>query len=131
MLVWFAIASQWSHRTAWWVPNLVASAFYGDASLNLKAGGYTIVGIAMIFFAYGLLGLFFGLFMSDGQLSLRLIIVAVIGALAIHYVMLRVFWKIANPVAHLYAPDTQILIAHLLFACALLRFPRALAYVKR
>lgn len=131
MLIWFAIASQWSRRSVWWVPNLVASAFYGEASLNVKAGGYTIVGIAMILFAYGLLGLLFGLFMNDGRLSLRLIGVAMIGAVAIHYVMLRVFWKIANPMAHLYAPDTQILIAHLLFACALLRFPRALAYVKR
>jgi hypothetical protein len=131
MLIWFAIASQWSRRTAWWVPNLVASAFYGDASLNTKAGGYTIVGIAMILFAYGLLGLLFGLFVNDRQLSLRLICFAMAGAVAIHYIMLRVFWRMANPVAHLYAPDTQILIAHLLFACALLRFPRALAYVNR
>jgi hypothetical protein len=131
ILIWFAIASKLTHRTSSWVPNLVAAAFYGDASVNTKAAGYTIVGIAMIVFAYGAMGMLFGLVVKERRASLRLLCYSVVAALAIHYLMLRVFWKGANPVAHLYAPDTQILIAHIVFGFVLVRYPRVLGYVSR
>jgi hypothetical protein len=131
MVMWFAIASLWSKRTVWWVPNLVASVFYGETSLTYKAGGYTVVGIAMVLFTYGLIGLLFGTFVKEYPANLRLLCFGIVTGLAVHYLMLRVFWKAANPMAHLYAPDAQILIAHILFGCLLARYPRGLRYISR
>jgi hypothetical protein len=124
MLAWFAIASLWSRRTVWWIPNLTASVFYGERSLSAKAGGYSIVGIAMILFAYGVVGLLFGMLVKEQPASLRLMCFGVVTALGVHYLIQWAFWKGANPVAHMYAPDSQILLAHILFGCVLARYAR-------
>lgn len=131
MLVWFAIASTGSNRSIWWVPNLVASAVYGEGSLTNKPGLHTIVGVAMLLFGYGLVGLAFGVSIKEQPGSWRLLFSGVVVGLGVHFLMLRFFWKAANPVAYMYAPDTQILVAHLLFGCFLARFPRTLRYINR
>jgi hypothetical protein len=126
MLIWLAIASVWSRRSVWWIPNLVASAFYGDVSMRYGSGFYTIVGLAMIVFLYGLVGLFFGLFLREHPGGFRLFCFALLVALAVNWALLRWFWRGANPIAHLYAPDTQILLGNWLYGCFLARYPATL-----
>jgi hypothetical protein len=131
MLAWLAITSLWSRKTIWWVPNLVASVHYGERSLRFGAGVYTVVGIAMILFLYGTVGLFFGIALKDRPGGFRVLCFALVVALVVYYTVLRWFWKAANPMAHMYAPDTQILMAHLIFGLFLARYPNAIREEKR
>ena len=59
----------------------------------------------MILFAYGVVGLLFGMLVKEQPASLRLMCFGVVTALAVHYLFQWAFWRGANPIAHMYAPD--------------------------
>jgi hypothetical protein len=122
MLIWLAFGSMWSRHSAWWVPNLVAAAVYGSSSLRDSIGIYTAVGTAMVLVLYGALGILFGELLGRREGGFRLLCFSLIVSLAVNWCL----WKSANPLAHLYAPDGQILLGHLLFGCFLAGYPRAL-----
>jgi hypothetical protein len=124
MLIWLAVGSLWTRHSPWWIPNLVAAAVYGENSLREGIGIYTAVGTAMVLFLYGLIGLVFGEVLCDRRGGFRLFCLSLIVALSVYWAVLRWFWRMANPVAHLYAPDGQILFVHLVFGCFLAAYPR-------
>jgi hypothetical protein len=126
MLVWLAAGSVWTRHSIWWVPNLVASVIYGPGSLRDGAGVYTAVGAAMVLTLYGLVGVVFGEFLGARPGGFRLFCFSLIIAMAVDWAVLHWFWNGANPVGHLYAPEGQILMGHLLFGCFLARYPARL-----
>jgi hypothetical protein len=78
----------------------------------------------MVFAAYGLVGLCFGEALGDQRGGFRLFCLSLIVAMTVYWAALRWFWKLANPIGHTYAPDTQIFLVHLLFGCFLASYPR-------
>jgi len=124
MLSWLGMASLFFHRSVWWVPNLFAGVFYGEASLRYSFGRYTMAGISLDLFLYGIIGAGFGLFWRDRPGGLRILGFALLISVSAYYVLIRVAWKSLSPAATLYGPDRQILIGHLLYALVLSRFPR-------
>jgi hypothetical protein len=126
MLIWLAVGSLLRRHSVWFLPNLVAASFYGPSSLRDSAGIYTAVGAAMVLALYGLVGIAFGELLGRREGGFRLFCFSLIVALTIYWGVLRWFWRGMNPVAHLYAPDGQILLGHLLFGCFLAGYPRRL-----
>jgi len=126
MLIWLGIGSVWTRHSVWWVPNLVASAVYGAGSLRGAVGFHTVVGVAMVLALYGMVGVLFGEILGSGAGGFRLFCFSLIVALTVYWGVLRWFWNMANPVGHLYAPDGQILLGHILFGCFLSRYPTRL-----
>ena len=124
MLGWLAAASLWYRRTIWWVPNLVASLFFGGASLRTGFGRPTLAGIALSLFVYGALGSIFGLIWRGHRGSALALWAGLALALAAYYLLFRLLWKSASPIAGEYTPDRQILIGHILYGLVLSRFPR-------
>jgi hypothetical protein len=126
MLVWLAAGSVWTRHSVWWVPNLVASVAYGPSSLREAIGVYTAVGSAMVLALYGLVGVLFGELLAAREGGFRLFCFSLIVAMTVNWCVLRWFWNGANPVGHLYAPDGQILMGHILFGCFLAGYPARL-----
>jgi hypothetical protein len=131
MLIWLAIGSLWTRHSMWWIPNLVASAVYGEASLREALGVYTAVGAAMVLFLYGLVGVAFGEVLGDRAGGFRLFCFSLVVALSVYWALLRWFWRGANPLGHLYAPDGQLLFVHLIFGCFLAAYPRTFRSLSR
>jgi hypothetical protein len=129
MLIWLGIGSVWTRHSLWWIPNLVAAAVYGQTSLRNGPGVYTAVGAAMVFAAYGLIGVCYGEVLGERRGGLRLFCLSLIVALTVYWAALRWFWQVANPIGHFYAPERQIFVVHLLFGCFLASYPRVLRSV--
>jgi hypothetical protein len=113
MLLWLAIGSFWTRHSLWWIPNLIAASVYGSASLRNGAGVYTAVGVAMVLGLYGLIGLVFAEILGERGSGFRFFCLSLIVALTAYWAVLRWFWRLANPLGHLYAPDGQLLFVHL------------------
>lgn len=131
MLIWLGIGSVWLRHSIWWIPNLVASVLYGSGSLREAAGIYTAVGAAMVLALYGGVGMLFGELLGSREGGFRLFCFSLIVALSLYWGMLRWFWNGANPLAHVYAPDGQILFGHILFGCFLAGYPRRFRHLGR
>jgi hypothetical protein len=104
----------------------VAAAFYGQGSVRNGPGIYSAAGIATVLVAYGLAGVVFAEFQGTRGGGFRVLCLALIGALAIHWGEQRWFWDAANPVCGVYAPIGQILFAHILFGFVLSGYARVL-----
>jgi len=131
MLIWLAAGSVWTRHSVWWVPNLVASAVYGPGSLRDAVGIYTAVGAAMVLAIYGLVGLVFGELLGQREGGFQLFCFSLIVGLTVYWAASRWFWNGANPVGHVYAPDGQIFLGHILFGCFLSGYPKGLRGVLR
>jgi hypothetical protein len=127
MLLWLAASSVWSRRSIWWMPNLAATTFYGEAALRSGFGRYTMAGIALALVLYGVLGILFGLAVREHPWSLRLAGLGAVVGIAAYVVLVRMLWKSTVPLANLYSPDRQLLIGHFLYGLVLARFPGNLA----
>ena len=124
LLLWMALASRFFGKSFWWTPNLLASAFYGDASLRYGFGRYTFAGAALVLFVYGCLGILFGMAWKDRSGGSPVVLASVLMAVLAYYVLLKGVWWKLSPSAAIYAPDRQIFIGHILFGFLLARFPR-------
>jgi hypothetical protein len=131
MLIWLGIGAASTRHSVWWVPNLVASALYGPSSLREAIGIYTAVGAAMVLALYGAVGVLFGELLGSREGGFRLFCFSLIVALSVYWSVLRWFWNLANPLGHMYAPDGQILLGHLLFGCFLAGYPGRLRGLSR
>lgn len=127
MLAWLAVVSLWYRGSIWWIPNLLASVFYGETSIRYGFAKYTAAGIALDLFVYGLIGSVFGLTWRDQRGGARLLWTGVAVAVAAWFLLFRILWKGMVPVAHIYAPDRQLLIANLIYGFMLTRFPKRAA----
>lgn len=122
MLGWLAAASLWSRRTIWWVPNLIASVFFREASLRYGFGKPSLAGLALVLFSYGAIGTLFGLIWREQQGAGRALLTALAVSLAAYFLLFRVLWKAFDPLASPYTPDRQILIGHFIYGLVLSRY---------
>ena len=121
-----SLAARFFGKSLWWSSNLIASAFYGDASLKFGFAKYTIVGAALIFFVYGTVGILFGLLWRDRSPGAGAIATSLIIATMAYYLLFKTAWQHYTPEGAIYAPDRQIFLGHALFGLFLARYPRYL-----
>jgi hypothetical protein len=120
---WLILAGSWIRRSAWSVPNLFATTFYGP---DAYANGFfrsSFAGLGLIVVLYGGLGVLWGLIWQERQpVFLRLVGAAT--GLAVYILFFDFIWPHANPVVALYAPNRQLQLAHVLWGIVLANSPR-------
>jgi ribose/xylose/arabinose/galactoside ABC-type transport system permease subunit len=131
MLVWLSLGSAWAGHSVWWFLNLVAAVLYGSRSLHEGAGSYTALGAAIVILAYGVIGIVYAQILGERSGGFRQFCFSLIIALIVYWSLLRWFWQLANPAAHPYVNNGQILLGHLLFGCFLAGYPGMLRGLMR
>ena len=122
MLICFFAAALLSGGGLWSMPNLFATAFYGE---NAWQNGFfrdTWSGIALLVVLYGSIGVLWGCFWKDNRKPLLSFYGALAG-LAVYYLFFNVVWVHVNPTIPLYAPIRQMQVAHVLWGAALSKSP--------
>lgn len=122
MFACFFVAAYWDSSGLWSVPNLFATAFYGDYAYQGDFRRSTWAGVALIVVIYGLLGLLWGCFWKENRKPLLSFYGALTG-LAVYFIFFHFIWTRVNPLLPLYAPVRQLEIAHILWGAALARSP--------
>lgn len=122
MIAWLMLASRTSGRSAWMVPNLFATLFYGTEAYRNEYLRSSWAGLALIVFIYGCAGALWGLAVRESRPRFLAATGAVTG-LAVFYVFFRIVWLHAAPLLTLYAPDRQLEFGHILWGLALARSP--------
>src|SRR6059036_69653 len=64
MIVWLALLSLLQGRSAWSIPNLLASTFYGEAAMRHGFRWATLSGVALHVIVSALAGVLFGMAVS-------------------------------------------------------------------
>jgi len=118
----FFLAAFWNGRGIWSVPNLFSTVFYGDDSYQDEFLRTTWAGIALIVVVYGLLGAVWGVYWKERRRSLMSFYGALAGLLT-YYFFFNFVWTHVDPSIPLYAPVTQLQVAHILWGIALARSP--------
>jgi hypothetical protein len=122
MLVWLMIGSSWERHSAWLVPNLLSTTFYGSDAYTGRFTHTSWVGLALIVAIYGTLGAVWGIVWPAERKAWRRIAGMLFGLLA--YVLLFDYvWKHVNPLVTLYAPERQLQAGHILWGLTLARTP--------
>ena len=124
LLTWMSLQARFFGKSLWWVPNLLASIFYGESSIKNGFGRYTMAGFAALLLLYALLGVLFGLLWRDRPKGSRLLLAGWgVGILA-YYGVIRWTLPEFSPIGALYVPNHQFLFAHLIFGTLLARYTR-------
>lgn len=127
MLACVMIGSAWDHRSIWSVPNLFATTFFGgDVYLN-QLVRTSWCGLALIIAIYGFLGMIWGLIwgkLCGDKRRRALPLYGAIAGLLVYLFFNDLFWKYANPLFTVYAPDRQLELGHLLWGLLLARSPK-------
>lgn len=100
-------------RDAWWsYPNLLGATFYGSRVLRSGPGWATASGIALQLVLAGSAGALFATTFGKTPAGLRAVLGVAWGAL-LFYVS-REMYRLVAPLVALYAPDTSMLLGHML-----------------
>jgi hypothetical protein len=120
MLLFLMLGSVWTGRSVWKVPNLFATAFAGPDAYRNQYTRTTLGGIALIVVIYGLLGVCWGLLAGDRQPK-WLTFAALAAGFLVYEIFFGIIWNQTRPLITLYAPDRQLMAAHLVWGLLLAR----------
>ena len=126
MLGWLALVSLSQGRSAWSMPNLLASTFYGEAALRRGFRWATLSGVALHVTMSASLGLLFGLAVSGVPSRPRVMLLGIGAGIAWYFLSLGIFWKHVNPMVPLYGGGSGWFTAHVGLGIFLGSFPRYL-----
>ena len=126
MFGWLTAASILDGRPVWAVYNLLGSVFYGQEVLRRGFNRVTLAGLALHFFAAGLIGLFFGVAMGGSASRRRVALSGILTGIVWYYFSERLFWRKLGALAMLYSPPVLLLPGYLVFGLVLAWFPRRL-----
>jgi hypothetical protein len=128
MLVWLGVSSVWQQRSFWAPENLMATAFDRNSNLAPIFTWATCTGLALYVLLYSALGATFSSFVRDRVPARRVMLLAVIFAIAWYYFSFRGIFKMMLPLVALLHVEHAMLVGHLLYGTMLGRYP---AYVHR
>lgn len=129
MLAWLGISAVYQHRSFWTAENLMASAFYGGAAIRDGFSVMTFSGLALYLLLYSLLGAVFAALLRDRVPPGRLLLLAIVFAVAWYYLAFRVLWKTAIPLVSLLHAERPTLFGHLVYGTILGRYSATLQRV--
>jgi len=122
MLMWFAAASALTRRSVWLIPNLFATLLFGGSAYHDRYVNTSLAGAGFIVLAYGLLGLIWGMIWKENRKPGLVVFGAVAGFVA-YYLVSRFLWERLSPPFSVYAPERELMIAHILWGMALAKSP--------
>jgi hypothetical protein len=128
MLAWLGVSSLWQQRSFWAPENLMATAFDRNSTLAPVFTWATCAGLALYVLIYSALGAAFASAVRDRAPRTRVMLLAVIFAIAWYYFSFRWIFKLALPLVALLHVERPTLVGHLLYGTMLGRYP---AYVHR
>ena len=123
LFLWLAATAVFYRHTAWWVPNLYASTFFGDAALRENFNKYTWTGIAFFLAQFAACGALFGVVARQDRDRLRAVVLGLIASVGWYYLTFHGLWKTVSPLMLVYSPDRPIFAGHQLFGFWLGRTP--------
>jgi hypothetical protein len=123
MLVWLGVSSLWQQRSFWTPENLMATAFDRNSTLAPVFAWATCAGLALYVVIYSLLGAAFAVGVRDRVPRNRVMLLAVIFALAWYYVSFRWIFRLALPLVAMLHVEHPTLVGHLLYGTILGRYP--------
>ena len=126
MLGWLALVSVLQGRSAWSMPNLLASTFYGQAALRRGFRWSTLSGVALHVTMSASVGLLFGLAVSGVASRPRVMLLGLGAGVAWYFLSLGLLWTHINPIVPLYGGGSGWFTAHLGLGIFLGSFPRYL-----
>jgi hypothetical protein len=130
MMLWTALASTWSRRSIWTIPNLYAATFHGSRAL---VNGYTRgswAGVALMVFVCGIGGILWGIAWREGQRPF-LSLFGLVTGLAVYYFLFDFAFRRFSPLTALYAPAPEMQIGYALWGLALARSPGIAERIQR
>ncbi len=130
MLAWLALASTLERRSAWFVPNVLGSLFYGRAALRRSFGMTTISGLALHLFVAGTIGMLFGVLVGDSRNRVRVVLLGVLAGLTWYYFSQALLWRELGVLAVLYASARSLIVGHIFYGLVLGSYPVVLAGLK-
>ena len=126
MLAWLGVSSSWHRRSFWSAENLMASAFYPNGAIRNGFAGRTLSGMALYLLLYSVLGALFALAVSDRLSRVRVLLGAVLFALAWYYLTFQLIWKTAIPLVALLHSAAPTVVGHVIYGTMLGRYPKYL-----
>jgi hypothetical protein len=126
MLAWLGVIAQWQQRNFWIPANLMASAFYGGASVHTGFASETVSGLAVYIALYSLLGALLALVLRDRFSRTRTFLVTVAFALGWYYLSFRFLWKSLIPLVALLHVERSTALGHLIYGALLGGYPARL-----
>jgi hypothetical protein len=128
MLTWLGVSSVWQQRSFWSPENLMATAFDRNSTLAPAFTWATCAGLALYILIYGVLGAAFSSVLRDRVPRTRVMLTAVIFAIAWYYFSFRWTFRLTLPLVALLHVEHTTLVGHLLYGTMLGRYP---VYVNR
>lgn len=122
MLAWFAVASALTRHSGWLVPNLFATVLAGGDAFHDRYLKTSLAGAGLVIVVYGCLGLVWGLIWKETDRG-GLVAFGGVTGIAVYFAMTRLVWNRLSPAFAVYAPDREILIAHIMWGLVLGRVP--------
>jgi hypothetical protein len=122
MLVWLMTGSFWERHSAWLVPNLLSTTFYGSNAYTGRFTHSSWVGLSLIVAIYGFLGVVWGIVWPAERKAGRRIAGMLFG-LVMYFILFDFVWEHVNPLVTLYAPTRQLQAGHILWGLTLARTP--------
>src|SRR5438270_12734503 len=126
MLAWLGVTASWQQRSFWTAENLMASAFYGPRAIHSGFAMQTLSGLALYFLIYGLLGAGVAVLLGDRLPRTRILLIAMVVALAWYYLTFRVIWRSILPLVALLHVERTTAFGHVIYGFVLGLYPRYL-----
>jgi hypothetical protein len=130
MLAWLMLAALLDGRSPWVAPSLLGSLLYRE-SPRAAFTVSTLAGLALQFFASGVVGVVFGVLVGDLRNRLRVALLGVLAALVWYYGSQALIWKKLGFLATLYVSPRSLVMAHVLYGLVLGLYPGALQSLRR
>jgi hypothetical protein len=123
MLAWLGVSAMWEQRSFWSPENLMATAFDRNSALPPAFTAGTCSGLALYLAIYSLLGAAFAAVVRDRVSRGRVMLLAVLFALAWYYFSFRWAFKTTMPLVALLHVERPTILGHLVYGTMLGRYP--------
>ncbi len=123
MILWLMGYSRYLRRSAWDIPNLFATSFYGADAYREQYLRTSWTGIALIVAVGGLGGVLWGIIWRENRPPFLPLLGAAVG-IALYLILFDLIWKQTNPLIPLYAPLRQVQVGYLIWGLTLSRSAR-------
>jgi hypothetical protein len=123
MTGWLMLTSILLRRSAWSIPNLFATVFYGPHAYVNAFARSSLSGVALLLVIYGILGILWGVLWQEKRHAFLRLIGGFTG-LAVYALFFNFIWPHTRPLVSLYVPNRQLEVAHMLWGIVLAASPR-------
>ncbi|HEY3836149.1 MAG TPA: hypothetical protein VGL72_06240 [Bryobacteraceae bacterium] len=123
MILWWLLGEMLQRQSAWLLPNLLATTFYGERAYRSGFRAATWSGLAGPFVVYCAAGVVFALVMKGRWSGWRLVLASLAASLLLNWLLFGIILSHMNPLVGIYSPDRLILVSHAIYAFGLVTYP--------